>query len=340
MEVRAISARRSARRARSSSRRGVNSRCSSATKARAASVRTSSCRGRGSASTMASGDGAGADMSCHFLQRQRAAGSGDRVPWRAGIRATRGPAPGDRRASEQWILVSSLWKFNGLLMSRFSGSTQAWRSVPGPHAPFSLVKVLQVGLGVDVVGIGHIAALHERDAPARAPSGRRAPRGPRPRSPRSPPSGPRRTGPDARAPRRTRPPPATPPTGTRRRAPGPPPAPRCPAGPPASTSAADAPVPASEPRPARSDEPMPSSQAGFSTSTHPVRSARARTSSAAAPSTTWTRSQPPARSTATACSTRGRPRCVSSAFGRPPSLRPPPAASSSPVTGASSVAVS
>ena len=138
VEVRAISARRSPRRASSSSRRGVNRRCSSATKARAASVRTSSCRGRGSASTMASGDGAGADMSCHSfsgrcgrrLCGRRAARNGTACQG-AGMRPW---APsGIQSASDLWIVVSSWWKFNGLLMSRFSGSTEVardWRSVP------------------------------------------------------------------------------------------------------------------------------------------------------------------------------------------------------------------
>ena len=41
---------------------------------------------------------------------------------------------------------------------------------------------------------------------------------------------------------------------------------------------------------------MPSGQSGLSTRTHPARSARARTSSAAAPSTTYTVRQPPSRS--------------------------------------------
>ncbi|CAM5676638.1 hypothetical protein SAFG77S_03627 [Streptomyces afghaniensis] len=133
VEVRAISARRSARRARSSSRRGVNRRCSSATKASAASERTSSCRGRGSASTMASGDGAGADMNCHFLQRatktNRRFGTGcqsSRIRRSAPARAS--------GASEQWILVSSWWKFNHLLMSRFSGSRQGGSPCRAVHS--------------------------------------------------------------------------------------------------------------------------------------------------------------------------------------------------------------
>lgn len=133
--VRAISARRSARRASSSSRRGVNRRCSAATKASAGSVRTSSCRGRGSASTMTSGDGAGADIGCHFLRR---AGHGVPDGPEAAWDALTDPGPPGR-----WIVVSSWWKFNVLLphsmvlhsrCARSASVSMSYASATSPHS--------------------------------------------------------------------------------------------------------------------------------------------------------------------------------------------------------------
>ena len=268
---------------------------------------------------MASGDGAGADMSCHFLQR---AGVPSAAPGGPGAgrdgREARRPGTG---ASDQWIVVSSWWKFNGLLMSRFSGSREAARSVPrrslrcaGPPACRCRTASRDV------------AALDERDRPPRAPSDRRVPPG-RPRhSPRPRPSGRRRTAPDGRARRRTRP--AA--SDARRRAYA--------AAHPGHRRRADArlvdqadqrraarPCRRATSSPARSEEPMPSSQlrvvhehaAGqvgplpypsAARAQHHVDAARSR----------------PSRSARTACSTSGRPPVLQQRLGAP--AQPPAAA--------------
>src|SRR5262249_17349561 len=98
-----------------------------------------------------------------------------------------------------------------------------------------------------------------------------------------------------------------------------------------NTIAASASVPANASSPTRSDEPMPLFQPAFSTRMTSPRSALARTSADAAPSTTTIGAQPPSRTVLTARSPRRLPSKRTNAFG-PPYRRPPPAASTRPAT--------
>ena len=342
MEVRAISARRSARRASSSSRRGVNRRCSSATKARAASVEDLFLPGQG----LGVDDGqrgrrwCGHELVTSFSGRmpggRRCVADGTRCRRRRD--AVAGAVMRDRGASEQWILVSSWWKFNGLLMSRFSRVDGA-RPVAAAGATAVLTPGRgQIGRGVDVVrarrrpphSTSVISSLVRLQI-ARAPRGRRS------RSPRSSAqwSAPKSTGWPALAAVRGR--------HERRR--GERYAAR-------TRATAAAPIPGwstsetsaasraragerGEARPAaRSPCPPPSS--GLSTSTQPGSSARSRTSVGRRAQHHVHRAQPPSRSDPHRVLDQRPAPVRSSALGRPPRRRPPPAASSSPATGRAS----